>query len=190
MAGFTVRPLDTSTWDAFAALVEEHNGVWGGCWCLEFHPEGNERSSVAARKARKHERVRAGTAHAALVFDGDAAIGWAQFGPTAELTRIKHRRAYETGVVEPPDWRITCFLVHKQHRGKGVASAALAGAVEQIAGLGGGTVEAYPEDTTDRDVQGRLLHSASLSLFEKHGFVRRRPIGKRHWVVSRVVGAA
>ena len=28
------------TWDDFARLVEANNGVWGGCWCMGFHPEG------------------------------------------------------------------------------------------------------------------------------------------------------
>jgi hypothetical protein len=37
---YTIRPLTTETWDAFAALVEKHNGVWGGCWCIYFHPDG------------------------------------------------------------------------------------------------------------------------------------------------------
>ncbi|HSM45585.1 MAG TPA: GNAT family N-acetyltransferase, partial [Acidimicrobiia bacterium] len=38
MAEYTVEPLRPDTWDAFARLVERHNGVWGGCWCLWFHP--------------------------------------------------------------------------------------------------------------------------------------------------------
>ena len=29
----TVRALAADTWDAFADLVERHNGVFGGCWC-------------------------------------------------------------------------------------------------------------------------------------------------------------
>lgn len=32
-----LKPLDMSTWDAFARLVERHNGVFGGCWCTWFH---------------------------------------------------------------------------------------------------------------------------------------------------------
>jgi hypothetical protein len=28
---YTVRPLDASTWDAFAELVERNGGVMGGC---------------------------------------------------------------------------------------------------------------------------------------------------------------
>jgi len=27
-----------TTWPDFAALVEANNGVWGGCWCMGFHP--------------------------------------------------------------------------------------------------------------------------------------------------------
>ena len=36
----TVTELDSSTWDAFAELVVRNNGIFGGCWCLGFHPEG------------------------------------------------------------------------------------------------------------------------------------------------------
>jgi len=31
------RPLDASTWDDFADLVERNNGVYGGCWCIAHH---------------------------------------------------------------------------------------------------------------------------------------------------------
>ena len=37
---YDVAPLDESTWPAFAALVEANNGIFGGCWCIGFHPEG------------------------------------------------------------------------------------------------------------------------------------------------------
>src|SRR5579872_7109692 len=95
---FEVRPLDAGTWPAFAALVERHNGVWGGCWCLGFHEEGAPGiRSPEERRACKQARVREGRAHATLVFDGDACVGWCQFGSPDELPRIKHRRAYEQG---------------------------------------------------------------------------------------------
>ncbi|MDH5334092.1 MAG: GNAT family N-acetyltransferase, partial [Thermoleophilia bacterium] len=69
---YTVKALDRSTWTAFAALVERNDGVFGGCWCMGFHPEGVGRDTTPAlNRERKLDRVRAGTAHAALVFDGD-----------------------------------------------------------------------------------------------------------------------
>jgi 2-polyprenyl-6-methoxyphenol hydroxylase-like FAD-dependent oxidoreductase len=78
---YSVRPLDESTWPAFAALVERNNGIFGGCWCMGFHPEGVGKDTTAElNRDRKLARVRAGTAHAALVFDGDDCLGWCQFG--------------------------------------------------------------------------------------------------------------
>jgi GNAT superfamily N-acetyltransferase len=183
---FTCRALDESTWPAFAALVERNGGVFGGCWCIGFHPEGADRESTAAlNRERKLTRVRAGTAHAALVFTGDECVGWCQFGVPDEVPRIKSRAAYEKGQSAPPDWRIACCYAGKGHRRRGVATAALAGALDLIAQLGGGTVEGYPEDAAS--VPAGFLFNGSLSTYEKLGFSRSRTIGKHRWVVTRIV---
>ena len=190
MSDFTVKPLGPSTWADFAALVERHNGVWGGCWCMAFHSEGVGRGKTAAQnRAEKECRVSQGTAHAALVYDGSSCVGWCQFGSPDELPRIKHRRAYRDGFTHLPNWRITCFFVDKAHRRKGVAAAALRGALQEIARLGGGTVESYPEEVAGRSVSSSFLHNCSVSMFEKQGFERIRRIGKRHWIVAKVVSA-
>jgi hypothetical protein len=183
----TVRPLDPSTWPAFARLVEANNGVWGGCWCMGFHVEPTTVRTPAQNRAEKEQRVRAGSTHAALVLDGDDCLGWCQFGSPAELPRVKSRRRYEKELVALPDWRITCFFTGKGHRGRGVAHAALGGALAQIAGLGGGTVEGYPEETDDRRVSGSFLHTGPMAAFESHGFTRTRPISPHRWVVTRTV---
>ena len=84
-----------------------------------------------------------------------------------------------------PDWRIACNFVGKGHRRQGVASAGLAGALELIAGLGGGTVEGYPEDAAS--VPAGFLFNGALSTYERLGFARDRKIGKHRWVVIKVV---
>ncbi len=182
---YTIKALDESTWDAFAALVEANNGVFGGCWCMGFHPDGVGNTPPSVNRERKLERVRAGTTHAALVFDGDDCLGWCQFGSPEELPKIKSRAAYEKGLTTPPGWRIACNFVGKGHRRKGVAGAALAGALELISGLGGGTVEGYPESA--ESVPAGFLFNGALSTYEQLGFVRDRQIGKHRWVVTRVV---
>ncbi len=184
MTGLRARPLDETTWSDYAALVERHNGVWGGCWCMAFHAKGDGKN-----RTEKERRVREGRAHAALVYDGATCVGWCQFGSPEELPRIKRRKAYEAGLDALPDWRITCFFVDSGHRRDGVAAAALAGALEEIARLGGGTVESYPEDVDGRSVSGSFLHNGTVAMFERQGFERIRPIGKHHWVVSRIVRA-
>lgn len=187
MPDFSVKALSAATWPDFAALVERNGGVWGGCWCMEFHPDGKERGP--ARREKKECRVRDGTAHAALVYHGKDCVGWCQFGSPAELTRIKHLREYSRELASLPDWRITCFFVDKAHRGKGVSAAALAGALAEIERLGGGTVESYPEDTAGRTVSASFLYNARLAMFERQGFKRVRRLGKSHWVVAMVVSA-
>ena len=186
MKAYTVRALDESTWPAFAELVERNNGVFGGCWCMGFHPEGvGKETTPELNRKRKLERVRAGTAHAALVFDGDDCVGWCQFGAPSEVPRIKSRAAYEKGVTTPTDWRIACNFVGKGLRRQGVATAGLKGALDLIAELGGGKVEGYPEDAGS--VPAGFLFNGALSTYEKLGFVRDRKIGKHRWVVAKVV---
>jgi GNAT superfamily N-acetyltransferase len=186
---YTIRPLDMSTWDAFAELVERNNGVFGGCWCMGFHPEGGDKQATAlSNREQKLQRVRAGTTHAALVFDVEDCLGWCQFGAPAEVPRIKSRAAYEKGLNELPDWRIACNFVGKGHRRRGVATAALAGALELIAGLGGGTVEGYPEPADA--VPAGFLFNGALSTYEALGFTRDRSIGKHRWVVTTTVEPA
>jgi GNAT superfamily N-acetyltransferase len=183
---YSIRPLDETTWPAFAALVERNNGIFGGCWCMGFHPEGVGKDATAElNHDRKLARVRAGTAHAALVFDGADCLGWCQFGTPGELPRIKSRAAYEKDQPTAPDWRIACCYVGQGHRRKGVAAAALAGALDLIAALGGGIVEGYPE-SADAVASG-FLYNGALSTYEKLGFTRDRKIGKHRWVVTKLV---
>lgn len=61
------------------------------------------------------------------------------------------------------------------------------GALDQIAKLGGGLVEAIPEVTADREAQGRFLFSATVELFDQYGFTRGRQVGKHAWIVSKTV---
>lgn len=182
MSKLTVKLLDTSTFDAFAEMVER-NKIWGGCWCLGFHVEPGMPAETT--REQKECRVREGRTHAALVFDGELAVGWCQFGRTEELPRIKHRKNYYGALEVLPDWRITCFVVDKHYRKRGVAALALTGALEEIAKQGGGLVESYPEEVEGRKTSSAFLYNATVSLFERHGFARQRKIGMHHWVVTR-----
>ncbi|MFJ5229580.1 GNAT family N-acetyltransferase [Kitasatospora sp. NPDC088391] len=177
-------PLDASTWPLFAELAERDNGVYGGCWCTAYH--GDCRPPGLDRRAFKEQLVRTGRAHAALVLDGDgAARGWCQFGSAEELPNIKHGRVYRQEPPPRPDWRITCVYVEPRQRGRGFARAALAGALDLLAGAGGGLVEALPETVDGRTAQGRFLFSGTVELFEEHGFARVRQVGKHAWIVHR-----
>ena len=187
----TIRPLTPETWDAFADLVERHNGVWGGCWCIFFHPDCAERGQGAEVNRRlKEQLVRDGAAHAALVFDGDVAVGWCEYGTPDELPGVQHRKEYDAMRRDPPDFRITCFFVDKRYRRQGVSAIALRGALDLIAQAGGGVVESYPQDTDGRKITASFLYNGVRSLFEQAGFGYVRPKGKNHCVMVMTVAPA
>jgi GNAT superfamily N-acetyltransferase len=138
----------------------------------------------------KERLVREGNAHAALVFDGDAAVAWCQYGTPAELPRIHHLKNYEaTRTQKLPDYRITCIFVDRDYRRKGVAGEALRGAVDLIAKEGGGVVEGYPQDTQGKKISATFLYNTTRSLYERTGFTYDRPKGKNHCVMRRTVRA-
>ncbi len=184
------RPLSPETWPAFARLVEKHHGIFGGCWCISFHlHEGEGKRGAAAYRAMKEDLVRRDRAHAAMIFDGEEAVGWCQFGRTDELPNIKSRKAYEEHLGRLPDWRITCFFIDRDRRHEGIANRALDEALREIGRQGGGTVEAYPETVAGRKVSGSFLWSGTTAMFERRGFRRDRPIGMHRWVVVRRISA-
>ena len=187
----TVRGLTLETWDAFAALVEKHNGVWGGCWCVYFHPDGPERGQGAdANRVLKRRLVEEGRAHAALVFDGDAAVGWCEYGTPEELPSIYHRKQYDADRDLLPDYRLTCFFIDRDYRRRGVATVSLHGAVDLIARAGGGVVEAYPRDTQGKKMSGSHLYNGTRTQFEKAGFEFVRPKGQFNCVMRTTVRPA
>ncbi len=194
MGEYTIKALGPGTWDDFADLAGRHNGVWNGCWCTWFHTfyadKAKDRTAEDNRDL-KHQMVEAGRAHAALVFDGDLAVAWCQYGAPDELPNIYHRKEYLAGQETPPDYRLTCFFVDKKYRRKGVAAIALNGALELIAQAGGGVVEAYPQDTSEgKKVSATFLYSATRSLFEQAGFRYDRPKGMNHCVMTKTVAPA
>ena len=125
-----------------------------------------------------------------MVYDGTRCVGWCQFGSAEELPRIKHQKAYRAGLTALPDWRITCFFVDKSYRGKGVANVALEGALGEIARLGGGTIESYPEDMESRSTSASFLYNGTLAMFERQGFARTRQLGKNHWLVTKTLASS
>jgi len=182
--------LDESTWPAFAKLVEANGGIFGGCWCIAFHldPTGPKGQCKPYRDT-KERLVREGRAQAALVFDGDDALGWCQFGRTVELPNVKNRKNYDAGLDQLPDWRLPCFFVGKGYRKRGVAKIALRAALEEIARLGGGTVEAYPFDVEAVKTSSSFLHGGTVRMFLAEGFEQVRQIGKSQWVVRKTIGS-
>ncbi len=191
----TIRPLAADTWPAFAELVERHNGIFGGCWCTWFHTlSGDKERTYESNRDLKCGLVENGGAHAALVFDGDEAVAWAEFGPPGELPNIHHRKEYEATRVSAPDYRVTCIFVDRRYRRHGLAALALKGALDLIAQAGGGVVEGYPHDMAKqpegKKMSSSFLYNGTRRMYEQAGFTFDRAKGLKNCVMTLTVPPA
>ena len=199
-SAYTTRELSRKTWPDFERLFSQGGG-WDFCWCMHFHrvrslPKRQFRTRAeqgVRNHQEKRELVEKRRSHGILVYADGEAVGWCQYGPKDELPRIDHIRKFHG--LAPDDgakrlWRITCFVVHKDHRRRGAASAALKAALEAIRKRGGGLVEAYPI-TPDSSAHGARLptgnHFGTVSMFRKQGFKAVVPLGSTSVLVRRTV---
>ena len=186
MTDYVVKPLDPDTWDAFARLVERHNGVFGGCWCTWFHTIHAEKTSPPRATAPSRSGWSTRAAHTPR-WCSTVKRQWrgASSGARRSCRTSTTARSTRPRSTLPPDYRITCIFVDKKYRRKGVTAAALGGAVDLIAQAGGGVVEGYPHDTAGKKVS--VLYNGTRSLYERAGFTYVRPKGTRNCVMRRVV---
>jgi len=206
----TTKELSKKTWPDFVKLFSRGNG-WDFCWCMHFHrprelPTSKRlrlRTERAVRNRReKKALVEKSCAHGILVYADGKPIGWWQFGSQQELHRIDNSRNYKGLALKSHAkelWRITCFVVDKKYRKRGVASLALNAALEAIRSKGGGIVEAYPlmpwEEVCRSRIQrcghapsfGNSSTHGTVSMFEKQGFSAMAPFGNSNVLMRREI---
>jgi GNAT superfamily N-acetyltransferase len=161
-----------------SAKAFETNPNWAGCYC-QFYLDTDadiEGADLTAERNRQKacDRIASGTMRGYLAFDGDEVVGWvaankannfAQLPPTSEDTA-----------------RILCFIVEPNHQGKGVATALLDFAIEDLTTQGFTTVEAAPLAS---DEFASWAYRGKLSTFLKAGFQSGPMIDDKHVLVQR-----
>lgn len=179
---YTTRELSSSTFSDFEKIAAKQ----GGCWCMYYQrakPIRGKSSDPEWKKINRKDKrmlVQKGQSHAILVYEDETPVGWCQYGIKEELPRIDAGRGYRK--VGPPAsaeklWRITCFFVDRDYRGKGVAKLALSAALESIKKQGGGIVEAYPIVSKKMAAVAEWRWFGTPSMFKKQGFTIIAPLG-------------
>jgi ribosomal protein S18 acetylase RimI-like enzyme len=196
---YSTKELSRDTWPDFGKLFRKQGRVGDGWWCWCMHhqrarsvPLTVEPNTRAASAVRSHREKKAlidrGCAHGILVYANGEPVGWCQFGPRDELPRMDSSPRYQKLGLENGGgkmWRITCFVVDKQYRRRGVASTGLRAALESISKRGGGLVEAYPVSKTDQGAN--YIYCGTVGMFTKAGFKTVAPLatGRTSTVVMR-----
>ena len=102
--------------------------------------------------------------------DGEP-VGWCAVGPRSAYSRLATSAIASATRDGVGVWAVTCFVVRVGHRGKGVADALLAGAVDLARRQGASVVEGYPVDTAARTKPSSAeLYHGPLPVFLRGGF--------------------
>ena len=112
------------------------------------------------------------SARGLVALDDDALVGWMKLAPRRSLPKLARLPVYRATDLGSSDdaLSIGCFLVHPEHRKKGVASALVRHAEKVARAQGIAIVEAYPH-AIDRAMYDEEAWMGPASLFTSSGFV-------------------
>ena len=170
----TVVPATAERWDD-VVRVFEGPGDPGRCWCQWFFRGASAyRVDAEPNRAALRAQLDGGSPGVLGYLDG-VPSGWCAVAPRAAYTRLTRsmllRGLDDPPLDDPPVWSVTCFVVRRPARRRGLSSALLAGAVDLARGGGAVLVEGYPVDPGVRRPAGAAeLYHGVVSVFLRAGF--------------------
>lgn len=120
-----------------------------------------------------------------IAWHGKDAVGWIQIDKRADFPRLETSRVLRP-VDDQPVWSISCFLIQKPFRRKGLSVALLIAACEFAFSRGATVIEGYPIAPPTKSYPPVYAWTGVLGAFRTAGFqeVARpsptRPIMRRH----------
>jgi len=170
-----IVPSTTDLWPLLVDLFAHRGGPdTRFCWCIFWRVRSKDFSgaSPAANRERLRALVEQDPPPGLVAVEDDRAIGWVGLAPRAEYQRIEHSRVIPR-LDGPVPWAISCFVVSRDARGRGLASALLAAAVDHARAAGAAAVEGYPIDPHAAGggrVRDTDAYTGTRSMFERAGF--------------------
>ncbi|WP_448004252.1 N-acetyltransferase family protein [Agromyces bauzanensis] len=183
---------------ADVAAVFGTKGDPAHCWCQWFKIPGSDWRSIGddgLRDRLEAQLATSDTGPGLLAYDGDTPVGWCAVEPRPNLVRLARSRIVTGGTAHPdfadPDiWAVTCFVVPRAYRKRGVGRALAEAAVTCARGHGARVIEGYAVDASRREkhVAAELFHG-TVSMFEAAGFAEvARPSADRVIMERRLRG--
>jgi len=130
------------------------SGGFFGCWCMYWRASRSDFENPTRRKTMKsrfRKRVAAGPSPGLLAYRGGEPVGWIQIGPRSDVPNWNGARRL-SAPVDPDDaadeavYAVSCFVVPRGHRGQGVSSALVEGAIVWAKKCGARVIDACPID--------------------------------------------
>jgi len=185
----TTAPLTPERWDDFEALMGPKGGS-GGCWCMLWRQSKAEHDANAGAPNRQAMRgiVERRQAPGLLAYEGGVAVGWISVAPRPSFPRLETSR-----VLRPVDdaevWSVSCFLIARSHRRRGLATKLLEAACAFVAERGGRIVEGYPIVAGRRDYPEVYAWIGFDTVFKRAGFEEVARTSTKRRIMRKVLSA-
>jgi GNAT superfamily N-acetyltransferase len=172
-AAVEIHDCTSERWDDVVAVFDGP-GDPGRCWCQWFYRGARaDRVSADGNRAALEAQVRA-RPPGVLGYLAGVPSGWCAVAPRHTYTRLVWSKLLagtpEEELADPSVWAVTCFVVRRPARGRGLAGPLLAGALDLARRGGARTVEGYPVDTAERTSTSAALFPGPLPVFLRAGF--------------------
>ena len=168
-AAVRIVPATSEQWPRLGHVFGPRETDSTSCWCQRFlrHEEPDNRSAL--RREVRDAEVPIGL----LAYLDDNVVGWTRVVPRSTLPGITENRALARILDDDPDaWWVSCFVVRREHRERGIGVALLHAAVAWAAKHGASVLDGHPVDT--RALTGTPAPSAiftgTLTMFHRAGF--------------------
>lgn len=116
-----------------------------------------------------HRLVDDGRVPGLLAYDDGLPVGWVSLGAREVFSRLQRSRVTKP-VDDLPVWAITCFVVHRKYRHRGVATQLLEAAIEYARTQGAAAVEGYPVEPRKDEMPAIYAWMGVASMFTNAGF--------------------
>ena len=172
--GFVVEPLTRERWPDLEIVMGR--GGMGGCWCMYWiHPtskswgDGAKGGSRARNKRAFRRIVAEGPPPGLLAYDGDVAAGWCRVMPRSRMPGIDRSRYFKTDLDVNRVWSLSCFVVRRSHRGRGLTRILTMAAIRLARTQRAKIVEVYPSETKI-ERSAASIYTGVASTFRRLGF--------------------
>ena len=177
---FTVVPANEASWDDLTAIFGTSDA--GRCQCQRFKVAGwiwrdstqDERTAMLRAQTACDDPDAPDTSGLVGYVDGEPA-GWVAVEPRTAYPKLRTSRVPWSGRDEDKDddgiWAVTCFVVRKGYRGRGLTSLLTLAAVDFARQRGARALEAYSMITQPgKVITWGELHVGARQVFQDAGF--------------------
>lgn len=175
-----IVPANEASWDDLQAILA---GEGKGCQCQFFKLDDEEWRGgvdVPVRAERLRGQTRcgdrdAGATSGLVAYSGAEPVGWCAVEPRPAYPRLLRMRVPWAGRDEDKSddqvWAVTCFVVRKEHRGRGVARALARAAADFARDGGARAIEGYPRlRVAGQETAPAALYVGSRGTFAGAGY--------------------